>query len=260
MLGEGVKFEAPGFEFDFSHDGKDDVIELKPGLKKSEAFGNTYFFQYEFGESVLPDVRSKFIHALKFDQSQLGERNVELFTSRALGNLNRAVNLATVDIVIYPTSSSRLVSDMLLMMDRLTDANRYIKLEAVKKATSEIGFNWGKFIEYCENKGIPADVRKIMRGKMEKMLADIRKLDYFSIAQNIRGQKYKSFLKAIYKFYDANTLEILKTAKGKKILIIDDVYTSGVTVDQILKAYHAIGPDDSNSITVFTLIGKRGRK
>lgn len=260
MLSEGVKFEAPGFRFDFSHDGKDDVIELKPDLKESEVFGNTYFFQYEFGESVSPDVRSKFIHTLKFDKGQLGESNVELFMSRALGNLNRAVNLATVDIVIYPTSSSRLVSDMLLMMDRLTDANRYIKLEAVKKATSEIGFNWDKFIEYCESKNIPMDARRIMHSKMEKMLADIRKLDYFSIARNIKGQKYKSFLKAIYKFYDANTLEILKTAKGKKILIVDDVYTSDVTVDQILKAYHAIGPDDSNSITVFTLIGKSRRK
>lgn len=95
---------------------------------------------------------------------------------------------------------------------------------------------------------------------MNKMLDNIHSLDYFSIAKNIKDQKYKRFLKNIYKFYDEKSIDLLKTIKDKKILVIDDIYTSGITIEQIIKAYQMLDPDDSNILTVFTLIGKNAMK
>lgn len=41
MLAEGIKFVAPAFQFDFEHDGKNDIIELNGGLKTSALFDIT---------------------------------------------------------------------------------------------------------------------------------------------------------------------------------------------------------------------------
>lgn len=258
-MNEGVMFNEPVFEFDFEHDNEDDVIKLTGKLKSSSIYNNTYFFQYEFGDDISSNLRSKFIHALKFDQIQLGEANVKMFIDNAMANLNKVINLANVDVVIYPQSSSSLTRDIVDKIDSFTDSERYIKLEVVKKAVDEINFNWEKFEKYCENHDIPANARSIMKKKMLKMLDDIHALDYFSIAKNIKDQKYKKFLNTIYKFYDDKSINLIKTIKNKKILIIDDIYTSGVTIEQIIKTYQMLDPDDSNTLTVFTLIGKSRR-
>lgn len=256
MLSEGVKFNAPAFTFDFNTNGKEDIISLSGSLKSSEVYGNTYFFQYEFNDNVPSSTRSAFIHALKFDQSQLGASNVDNFIETAISNLSRAINLADVDIVLYPQSSSPLTKDLIDRLDSFTDSNAYVKIEVMKKAVNEIDFNWSKFEKYCENHNVPKNAQAVMKSKMDKMLDDIHSLDYFSIAKNIKDQKYKRFLSTVYKFYDAKTIELVKSIKGKKILIVDDIYTSGTTIEQILKAYRALDPDDSNVVAVFTLIGK----
>ena len=256
MISEGVKFKAPDFIFDFEHDGIDDVIALNGQLKSSNVYGNTYFFQYEFGKDVPSDTRTNFIHELKFNKSHLGNENVNRFIETALINLNKAINLSNVDIVIYPQSSSTLTKDIVDRIDSFTDSEKYIKIEVVKKAISEISFNWSKFEKYCENHNVPDGIKATMQKKMEKMLDEIHALDYFSIARNIKGQKYKKFLNNIYKFYDSKTIDFIKSIKNKKILVIDDIYTSGITIEQIIKAYQMLDPDDSNVLTVFTLLGK----
>lgn len=256
MISEGVKFKAPSFIFDFEHDGVDDIIALNGQLKSSNVYGNTYFFQYEFGKDIPSNARTDFIHDLKFDQDRLGKDNVDRFIETALANLNKAVNLSNVDIVIYPQSSSSLTKDIVDRIDSFTDSEKYIKIEVVKKSIDEINFNWSKFEKYCENHNVPSDAKAIMQKKMMKMLDDIHSLDYFSIAKNIKGQKYKKFLSTIYKFYDDKTIKLLKTIEDKKILVIDDIYTSGTTIEQIIKSYQILDPDDSNVLTVFTLIGK----
>lgn len=256
-MNEGVMFNEPVFEFDFEHDNEDDIIKLSGSLKSSEVFNNLYFFQYEFPKDVSSSVRSQFIHALKFDQDKIGKDNVDKFISNALVNLNKAVNLSTVDVVIYPQSSSTLTKDIVDNIDHFTDADRYCRIEALKKTVNEIDFNWEKFNKYCDNKNIPDKIKSIMQVKMHKMLDDIHSLDYFSIAKNIKDQKYKKFLRTIYKFYDEKTIEFFSSMKNKKILVIDDVFTSGTTIEHILKAYQMLDPDDSNVIIVFTLIGKQ---
>ena len=185
MIREGVKFVSPAYEFDFEHDNEDDIIKLSGSLKSSEVFNNLYFFQYEFPKDVSSSVRSQFIHALKFDQDKIGKDNVDKFISNALVNLNKAVNLSTVDVVIYPQSSSTLTKDIVDNIDHFTDADRY------------------------------------------------------------------------FKYDDEKTIEFFSSMKNKKILVIDDVFTSGTTIEHILKAYQMLDPDDSNVIVIFTLIGKQ---
>ena len=260
MLSEGVKFIAPSFIFDFEHDNEEDVIKLNGSLKSSEVFESTYFFQYEFESNISSNLRSEFIHALKFNQDTLGKDNIDKFIDKALVNLNKAINLSNVDVILYPQSSSSLTKDIVDKIDYFTDADKYIKIELVKKKISEINFNWDKFNKYCELNSIPSNTKEIMVQKMNKMLDNIHSLDYFSIAKNIKDQKYKRFLKNIYKFYDEKSIDLLKTIKDKKILVIDDIYTSGITIEQIIKAYQMLDPDDSNILTVFTLIGKNAMK
>ena len=138
MIQEDIKYIAPTFNFDFEHDGEEDIIRLNGSLKSSDVFDNVYFFQYEFEKHVDSKTRSQFIHALKFDKNALGKDNVDKFIDRALANLSRAVNMSTVDVVIYPQSSSTLTKDIVDKIDYFTDASRYTKIEAVKKASMRL--------------------------------------------------------------------------------------------------------------------------
>lgn len=81
----------------------------------------------------------------------------------------------------------------------------------------------------------------------------IHELDYFSIAKNIKG-KYKNYLNKYYQVKTEKDAKIYKALTNGKVLIVDDIMTSGTTLLQLLKTLKTINP--KLTPIVFTLIGK----
>ena len=170
----GVTFdnEKQQFVFDFEHDGAADIVSLTGNGYQVEAFGQCFYYGYEFSDQVDGSVRSA--------------SNLTNFIQKAVNNLNRKINLYDYDLVVMPQSSSRVNQYML----------RYI-----------YRFEQPKLRHYHDILAKPID---------EELCATIRQ---------------------------------------QNVLVIDDVTTSGSTLDEVLRTLRILNED--NRITIFSLIGRR---
>lgn len=91
--------------------------------------------------------------------------------------------------------------------------------------------------------------------KIEEMMNDIHNKDYFSIARDFGAKsKYRKFLNNFYKFRNEKEEAEFKNLLKPKILLVDDILTSGTTALFLLKIIKMLNPDAE--VTVFILIGK----
>ena len=111
----GVTFdsEKQQFVFDFEHDGAADIVSLTGNGYQVEAFGQCFYYGYEFSDQVEGSVRSAFIKYVKFTPSLQEHPNLTNFIQKAVNNLNRKINLYDYDLVVMPQSSSRINQYML---------------------------------------------------------------------------------------------------------------------------------------------------
>jgi hypoxanthine phosphoribosyltransferase len=187
-----------------------------------------------------------------------------LFIKTALSKLKKSLNITINDIgiIIYPKSRSSLNEYILRLFYAITNSNAN-SFEVIKQLPQNIKFNWRKFKEnelesFINGRPRYTEVQKQQQiEKINKMLVEIHNLDYFSISENIKTNKYKSYL-ANFFYFDSPDMqqdfeEIQKT-EGK-ILILDDVSTTGATLKEIIKTVRLF--NIKTDIILFTLIGKK---
>ena len=111
----GVTFDSEKQQFvvDFEHDGAADIVSLTGNGYQVEAFGQCFYYGYEFSDQVDGSVRSAFIKYVKFTPSLQEHPDLTNFIQKAVNNLNRKINLYDYDLVVMPQSSSRINQYML---------------------------------------------------------------------------------------------------------------------------------------------------
>lgn len=80
----------------------------------------------------------------------------------------------------------------------------------------------------------------------------IHSLDYFSLADSVKV-KYRRYIKN-YLNIDERSKEVIKSIQSGKILIVDDINTSGSTLNEIIRIIRKI--NNQCEIYIFTLICK----
>ena len=146
MIVEGVSFEDNVFKFDFSKDEKTDVIYVTQTFDNiSEINNNIYYFGYKFNENIDGRIKSEFLKQIKYkDLSTISNEDYSLFIKKSVNELHKKVNLAKVDLIVYPETKSPLVMDMLKYIYGFT-APTIKSYDLVKKALI-------KKEEYLKNK------------------------------------------------------------------------------------------------------------
>lgn len=129
----GVIFNSENktFQFDFEHDGIDDIVSLTGHGYDVEAFGKCFYYGYEFCDQVDSRVRGEFIHYVKFSESIQKDTNLTRFVQKAVNDLNDKINLYNYDLVVIPQSSSALNQYMLRYLYRFAQP-RMLYYEDVK--------------------------------------------------------------------------------------------------------------------------------
>ena len=258
----GVTFneKEQSFVFDFEHDGIEDIVRLTGNGYQIEAFGKCFYYGYEFVGHVTGTTRGNFIKYLKFQKSLRDNPNLTKFIKKAVDNLNAKVNLYDYDLVIMPESSSKVNEFMLRYIYRFAQP-MLREIELVKALPGNISFDMDSYERQYLNdvleNGRPRYTEKQkeeVRGTINEMVDLIHQKDYFTIAKDVKKSRFRPYIMNFLKFASEADEQLCKSIRQQNILIIDDVTTSGSTLNEILRTLRILNED--NSITIFSIMGR----
>ena len=259
----GVTFnsEQNCFVFDFEHDGRNDIIQLTGDGYDVTAFGHCFYYGYEFSEDIDGTVRSSFIKFVKFTDNLKDNPEITRFIRKAIDDLTKKVNLYDYDLVVMPESSSKVNQYMLRYIYRFAQP-MLRQMELVKSLPEHISFDMDgyerTYLDATLENGRPryteqqkSQVKDTINGMMDL----IHKKDYFTIAKDVKKKRMRPFITDFLKFANEKDELLCKTIRQQNILVIDDIATSGSTLNEVLRALRILNED--NKITIFSLIGRK---
>ena len=259
----GVTFDNENqmFVFDFEHDGAEDIVSLTGGGYQVEAFDRCFYYGYEFSDQVDSNVRSAFIKYVKFTDDLQNNPDLTQFIKKAVDNLNRKINLYDYNLVVMPESSSKVNQYMLRYIYRFAQPTLR-KMELVKALPSSISFDMDAYQEqYLDDvleDGRPRYTeaqKEEAKQSINKMLDLIHQKDYFTIAKDVKKSRFRPYMMDFLKFASEADERLCASIRQQNVLIIDDVTTSGSTLNEILRTLRILNED--NDITIFSLIGRK---
>ena len=254
---EGIKKSEKGYSIDFEKNSPEDLIEaVTPQLYKSEVLNQTYWFGYKFKSTADSVERTKLLRWLKgLSEDKPSELQLRQLIERPLGFLNKTTPLSNFGCVIYPRSQrSNLTKEIINAIGKyFQPTTEYKSFELLKSVPQDIEFNWEYF--NADYEGEIGDKRylQIKSYVVNTLLPKIKSLDYFSIAESVKA-KYRKYLWK-YLIPESDELkEVLASLQGDKVLVVDDINTTGATLSEILKVIGMLNPQVE--IYIFTLIGR----
>jgi len=249
------------FVFDFEHDGSEDIVSLTGSGYQVEAFGKCFYYGYEFAEQVDGAVRSAFIKHVKFSESIQDNPDLSMFIKKAVDNLSHQINLYDYNLVVMPESSSRVNEYMLRYIYRFAQPTLR-KMELVKNLPANISFDMDayeqQYLDDVLENGRPrytAPQKEEAKQSIIQMLDLIHKKDYFTIAKDVKKSRFRPYMMQFLKFASPADEQLCATIRQQNVLVIDDVATSGSTINEILRTLRILNED--NDITIFSLIGRK---
>ena len=259
----GVTFdnETQHFVFDFEHDGTEDIVSLTGEGYQVEAFGRCFYYGYEFSEQTDGNVRSAFIKHVKFSEDLQQNPDLTQFIKKAIDQLSRRINLYDYNLVVMPESSSKVNQYMLRYIYRFAQP-MLRSMELLKSMPLGISFDMDAFEKQYLNdvleNGRPRYTqaqKDEVKQSIEKMIDLIHQKDYFTIAKDVRKSRFRPYMKNFLRFATEEDRELCATIRKQNILVMDDVTTSGSTLNEVLRTLRILNED--NEITVFSLIGRK---
>ena len=94
-----------------------------------------------------------------------------------------------------------------------------------------------------------------VRQSINDMLDLIHKKDYFTIAKDVKKSRMRPYITKFLRFKDEDEAALCSEIRRQNILIVDDITTSGSTLNEILRSLRLLSED--NNITIFSLIGRK---
>lgn len=259
----GVTFDdkSRGFVFDFEHDGAEDIVSLVGNGYQIEAFGKCFYYGYEFSEQVESAVRSAFIKYVKFTENLQNTPELTNFIKKAVDNLHKKINLYNYDLIIMPQSSSGVNQYMLRYIYRFAQPTLY-KMVLVKSLPSSISFDMNayekQYLEDVLENGKPRyneAAKEQAKSSINAMLDMIHKKDYFTIAKDVKKSRLRPYIMNFLRFESEEDRQLCSIIRQQNVLVIDDVTTSGSTLNEVLRTLRILNED--NEITIFSLIGRK---
>ena len=249
------------FVFDFEHDGAEDIVSLTGDGYQVEAFGKCFYYGYEFSDQVESSVRTAFIKYVKFTEALKDTPDLTNFIKKAVDNLHKKINLYNFDLVVMPESSSKVNQYMLRYIYRFAQPTLY-KMTLVKALPSNISFDMKayekQYLDDILENGMPRyseAAKEQAKSSINAMLEMIHQKDYFTIAKDVKKSRLRPYIMNFLRFESEEEKELCSSIRQQNVLVIDDVTTSGSTLNEVLRTLRILNED--NEITIFSLIGRK---
>ena len=256
LIYDGISIENDSVQYNDTADSENDIMNIvEPDIYKSEFDGNTYYFGYTFKDSASRKDRTTIIKWLKnINGYGIDETTLRKFIDKPLRYFDKEVNLSEFSIMISPRSGRSdltkiIVSELHRFMQHDTLKRSF---ELVKSLPKDVYFDWEQFDDDYSGEIGDNQYNQIRDYIENTLMPKIHNLSYFSIADSVKF-KYRQYIKN-YLNIDSSAESTIKAIQNGKILIADDINTSGATLTEILRIVRKI--NNKCNIYIFTLIGK----
>ena len=135
------------------------------------------------------------------------------------------------------------------------------KMTLVKALPSNISFDMKAYeMQYLDDileNGMPRyseAAKEQAKNSINAMLELIHQKDYFTIAKDVKKSKLRPYIMNFLRFESEEERELCSMIRQQNVLVIDDVTTSGSTLNEVLRTLRILNED--NEITIFSLIGR----
>ena len=243
LIKDGIAIENDKVILNTDSDLDNDIMNIVyPDIYKSDFGGNTYYFGYRFNDSANRKDRTTIIHWLKgIGNDIIDDSSLRKFIRKPLIKLNKEENLSTFDAILYPRSNrSNLTHTIVNEVGKLCQHSTYKgSFELVKTLPDNIEFDWNLF-NFNYNGEIGDNQYTQIYDYIENtLMPKIHNLTYFSIADNVKP-KYRQYIQNYLLYPNEESENAIKAIQNGKILIVDDINTSGSTLTEILRIVHNI--------------------
>lgn len=233
IVREGISLNDDQFVFDFKSDKNTDIIYLKFrtfNTKFSLKKGVETFVGYKYSKDADKKILEKFRNDLKsLNYNTIKESDLNLFINKAIIGLNRLYNISNLDIIISPESSSKL-NDKIgnIIKEKAGDNTIFVSQGFIKNVINNIEIDIDKLSKggktSTEIQNIKNNIIKIL-SKQEKT--------HGSYKLHALPFGYRNILRNFIKFNSEKEKLLISKITNGNVLIIDDIYTRGTTVNAI---------------------------
>lgn len=256
LIYDGLSIDGDKVVYCSNEDSESDIINtIEPEIYKSSFGGNIYYFGYAFKDSASRKDRTTIIKWLKgIGHEQVDDKALKNLIDKALIYFDKNVNLSDISCIVYPRSGrSNLTTSIITELGNFAQRDTIkTAIEFVKSLPKDVSFDWEQFdFEYSGTIG-DNQYNQIKDYVENTLLPSIHNLDYFSLADSVKV-KYRRFIKN-YLNIDQRSETVIKSIQSGKILIVDDINTSGSTLNEIIRIIRKL--NNQCEIYIFTLIGK----
>lgn len=225
-LKEGVRQEGDQLIFDFTGDKEGDLMSLSfsSGRSRIQKKGNTeyeYYYAYElpYKQQGARDL----VYKLKSMDDTLSKDSIQLLVNKAVIGADSVHNLSSFDTIIYPKSSSKILTAFAEQLQRKSGVAKLVPDSFVKASREQIKFDWNKIGNLDpKTKSAVTKITDTIRGaegefKMKEIFAP-----------------YRKFISDFLVFNSEESKEVFNSIAGKKIILVDDYRTSGTSLKQMI--------------------------
>lgn len=239
-LYEGIRQSESNFEVDWDKNLPEDIVYLDRTkcIHNSRFSGKLRYYGYKINKKSRKDSRDNF---LKYIKNNIDKHDSLLeLIDRCIADFYEISPIKHYDYLLKIPSSSK-IND--LLCDYLIkNFDNCDIIELTKKPAQAFEFDLDKFSKSFSGEYLP-----IMLNYLTKYAATINKKDKFSITEI--SPRYRRYIKPMIDLGDQN-IDL-----NKNILIIDDTFTTGSTINMVLDTLETLG--FTGNISILTLINNQ---
>jgi hypothetical protein len=242
LITEGVAYDRKHHSYIINQkESPKDLISLRysPIRNYEEVDGVHMFYGYKL-DATSPEneeFKRRFLNDFKGGSGIPGETYYSILKNAVIG-LNYNLNLAKIDVIVYPKSSSRVNQELAKFIQSKGGNAIVVPDSFIKNSIHDIEIDMGK-------------VDRMSNGDDETKANILAALDrMFQRSQKSYGDEFKmkilypnqrELIRNFMKFKSETGIRVMQNIEQGTVLFLDDIYTSGTTLREMVNILRNLG-------------------